>query len=53
MVRKVIIILIIAIAAAVIADYYGIITLPFLEKPAVLDNRDQMVHKTKSAIEDK
>jgi len=42
----------IAISAALIADYYGIITLPSLEKPAVLDNRDQMLNKTKNSIND-
>jgi hypothetical protein len=52
MIRKLIIILVLAIAAAVIADYYGVITLPSLTKPPVLDSRDQMVHKTKGSLED-
>jgi len=50
MIRKLIIMIAIAISAAVISDYYGIITLPSLEKPAVLDNRDQMLHKTQNSI---
>jgi len=52
MIRKLIIIIAFAIAVAVIADYYGVITLPSLDKPAVLDNRDQMIYKTKKTIED-
>ncbi len=52
MIRKLIVIIAIAIAVAVIADYYGVITLPSLEKPTALDNRDEMVHKTKDALED-
>ncbi len=52
MIRKLIIILAIAIAVAVIDDYYGVITLPSLEKSTALDNRDKMVHKTKDALED-
>ena len=52
MIRKLIIIIAFAIAVAVIADYYGLITLTSLEKPAVLDNRDQMIYKTKKTIED-
>lgn len=50
MIRKLIIIIAFAIAVAVIADYYGVIKLPSLEKPAVLDNKDQMIHKTNKAI---
>jgi len=52
MIRKIIIILAIAISAAIIADYYGVITLPSLERPTALDNRDQVVHKTKGVLED-
>ena len=52
MIRKLIIIIAFAIAVAVIADYYGVIKLPSLEKPAVLDNKGEMIHKTKKAIED-
>ncbi len=52
MIRKLFIILAIAIAVAVIADYYGVITFPSLEKSTALDNRDKMVHKTKAALED-
>jgi hypothetical protein len=52
MIRKLFIIIAIAISVAVIADYYGVIKLPFFEKPKVLDNRDQMIHKTKKVIED-
>jgi len=51
MIRKLIIIIVFAISVAVIADYYGAISLPSLEKPAVLDNKDQMIHKTKKLIE--
>jgi len=53
MIRKLIIIIAFAISVALIADYYGVITLPSLEKPTVLDKRDQMLHKTKDSIEDK
>jgi hypothetical protein len=52
MVRKLIIIIALTISVAVIADYYGVITLPSLEKPEVLDNKDQLIHKTKKAIKD-
>jgi hypothetical protein len=52
MIRKLIIIIAFIIAVAVIADYYGVIKLPSLEKPAVLDSRDQMIHKTKKVLED-
>ncbi|MEE8553522.1 MAG: hypothetical protein V3S72_09505 [Desulfobacterales bacterium] len=51
MIRKLIIILAIAFAVTVIADYYGVITLPSLEKPTVLGNRYKMKHKTKGALE--
>jgi hypothetical protein len=40
------------VAVAVVADYYGVITLPSLERPSVLDNRDQMIFKTKNEIDD-
>jgi hypothetical protein len=40
------------IAVAVVADYYGVITLPSLKRSAVLDNRDQMIFKTKNEIDD-
>ena len=53
MIRKLIIIIAFAISVAVIADYYGVINLPSLEKPAVLNKKDQMLHKTKDFIEDK
>jgi hypothetical protein len=53
MIRKLIIIIAFAISVALIADYYGVITLPSLEKPTVLDKRDQMLHKTKDSIKDK
>jgi hypothetical protein len=52
MIRKLIIILAIAIGVAVIADYYGVITLPSLKKPTALESRDKMVHKTKGALKD-
>jgi hypothetical protein len=52
MIRKLAIIIALTISVAVIADYYGVIKLPSLEKPTVLDNKDQMLHKTKKAIED-
>ena len=52
MIRKLIIIIVFAIAVAIIADYYGVITLPSFERPAALDNRDQLISKTKKAIED-
>jgi hypothetical protein len=52
MIRKLIIIIAFAIAVAVVADYYGVINLPSLEKPTVLDNRDQMIHKTEKALKD-
>ena len=52
MIRKLIIIIAFTIAVAVVADYYGVIKLPSLEKPVVLDNRDQMINKTKKVIED-
>jgi len=52
MIRKLIIIIAFAISVAVIADYYGVINLPSLEKPTVLDNRDQMIHKTGNALKD-
>ena len=52
MIRKIILILVIAVSSAVIADYYGVITLPSLERPTALDSRDQIVHKTKGVLED-
>jgi hypothetical protein len=52
MIRKLIMIIAFAIAVAIIADHYGLITLPSLERPTALDNRDQMVYKTKKALED-
>jgi hypothetical protein len=52
MIRKLIIIITFVIGVAIIADYYGVITLPSLESPAVLDNRDQMIYKTKKTMED-
>ena len=53
MIRKIIIIIAFAIAVAVVADYYGVITLPSFEKPTALESRDQMLQKTKSRLEDK
>ena len=53
MIRKLIVIIAIVISVAVIGDYYGVITLPSLEKPTVLNKKDQMLHKTKDSIEDK
>jgi hypothetical protein len=50
MIQKLITIIALAISVAVIADYYGVINLPSFEKPTVLDNRDQMIHKTEKAI---
>jgi hypothetical protein len=52
MIQKLIIIIALAISAAVIADYYGVINLPSFEKSTVLDKRDQMIHKTEKAIKD-
>ena len=52
MIRKLIIIIAFAISVAVIADYYGVINLPSFEKPTVLDNRHQMIHKTEKEIKD-
>jgi len=52
MIRKLIIIIAFVIAVAVVADYYGMITLPSPERPSVLDNRDQMIFKTKKEMED-
>lgn len=52
MIRKLIIIIAFAISVAVIADYYGVINLPSLEKPTSLDNRDQMMHKTENVLKD-
>jgi len=52
MIRKLIIIIAFAISVAVIADYYGVINLPSLEKPTVLDHRDQMMHKTEKSLKD-
>jgi hypothetical protein len=52
MIQRLIIIIAIAIAVAVVADYYGVITLPTLKKSTALESRDQMVHKTKNALED-
>jgi len=52
MIRKLIIIIAFAISVAVIADYYGVITLPSLEKPTLLEKKDQMLHKTKKSIEE-
>jgi hypothetical protein len=40
------------IAVAVVADYYGVITLPSHKRSAVLDNRDQMIFKTKKELDD-
>jgi hypothetical protein len=51
MIRKLIIIIAFGISVAVVANYYGVITLPSLEKPTVLDNKDQMLHKTKDSID--
>jgi hypothetical protein len=53
MIRKLIIIIAFSISVAIVADHYGVITLPSLEKQTVLDKRDQMLHKTKGSIEDK
>ena len=52
MIRKLIMIIAFAVAVAIIADHYGVITLPSLKRPAVLDNRDQMVYKTIKTLED-
>ena len=52
MIRKLIIIIAIVVAGALIADHYGVITFPSLEKSTALKSRDQMVHKTKNALED-
>ena len=52
MIQKLIIIIAFAISVAVIADYYGVIDLPSLEKPTALENRDQMIHKTEKTIKD-
>jgi hypothetical protein len=52
MIRKLIIIIAFAIAVVITADHYGVITLPSLERPTALDNRDQMVYKTIKTLED-
>lgn len=52
MIRKLIILIVFVIGVAIIADNYGVITLPSHEKPAVLDNRNQMIYKTKKTMED-
>jgi len=52
MIRKLIIIMAFVIGVVIIADYYGVITLPSFERSAVLDNRDQMIFKTKKELED-
>lgn len=52
MLRKLIAILILAISVAVIANYYGLITLPSLKKSAALDSRDKMLHKTEGTLKD-
>lgn len=53
MIRKLIIIITFAIVLSVIGEYYRIIKIPSLNKPAVLDDKDQMIHKTKKEIEDR
>jgi hypothetical protein len=48
--RKLIIFIICALGIAIIADYYGIISLPSFEKPTMLENKGQMIDKTRNAL---
>ena len=49
--RKLIILIICALGIAIIADYYGIISLPSLGKPTMLENKGQMINKTRDVLE--
>jgi hypothetical protein len=49
--RKIIIYVLMALGIALIADYYGIISLPSLEKPTMLEDKSQMINKTRDALE--
>ncbi len=49
--RKLIIFIICALGIAIIADYYGIISLPSFEKPTMLENKGQMINKTTDALD--
>ena len=50
--KKLIIFLVFALAMVILADHYGIISLPSIERPTALDNKVQIIKKSKSAIED-
>jgi hypothetical protein len=49
--RKIIIYELMDLGIAIIADYYGIISLPSLEKPTMLEDKGQMINKTRDALE--
>lgn len=52
MIRKLFIILLIVIAIALLADYHGIITLPWFKKSKTLETKSQLIHKTEEVLKD-
>jgi uncharacterized membrane protein required for colicin V production len=52
MIRKLLIILLIAIVIAFLADYHGIITLPRFKKSKTLETKEQLIHKTEKVLKD-
>jgi hypothetical protein len=48
--RKLIIFIICAIGIAILADFYGIISLPSFVKPTILEKKGQMINKTEDAM---
>ena len=51
MLKKIIILIVFAIAVAFVADFYGIIDLPSYEgKPKIFKNRDDLLYKSQKKI---
>ena len=50
--KKIIIFIIFVLAIAFIADFYGIIDIPFYEgKPKILETRDNYLYKSKDKVD--
>ena len=52
MIKKLIILIILALAIGFIADYYGIVEIPiYQDKPKILKTRDDFLYKTKQEVD--
>ena len=48
--KKIVIFVIVLVMAAILADYYGIISLPSLEKPTIMETKGKMINKSEEAL---